>query len=48
MFLKFIYLFIGGGGRQGRERGREIIPSRLHIVSAELDSGLELMNHEIT
>ena len=58
-FLFFLSLFIlrerqrqhnwGRGrekeGERGRERGR--IPSRLHIVSPEPDSGLELMNHEI-
>ena len=31
-----------------RERGREKTPSRVHIVSAEPDVGLELMNREIT
>ena len=35
-------------GREGeRERERERIPSRLHIVSTELDAGLELTNREI-
>ena len=32
---------------EGREGGRERIPSRLHIDRAEPDSGLELMNCEI-
>ena len=30
-----------------RERERERIPSRLRMVSEELDSGLKPMNHEI-
>ena len=34
-------------GEGQRERGRERIPSRLHAVSAEPDTGLKLMNHEI-
>ena len=33
--------------RGGKERGRERIPSRLHIVSTEFNAGLELRNHEI-
>ena len=39
-----------GRGREGeRERGeRERIPSRLHSVVAEPNTGLSLMNHEIT
>ena len=32
---------------RGRERGRERIPSRLRAVSAEPDTGLELVNCEI-
>ena len=33
--------------RQGqREREKERIPSRLHVVSAEPNVGLNLMNHE--
>ena len=32
---------------RGRERGRERIPSRLHAVSAEPDTGLNPMNCEI-
>ena len=32
---------------QGRGRGREGIPSRLHTVSTEPDVGLELTNPEI-
>ena len=28
---------------RGRERGRDRIPSRLHIVSAEPNAGLRLM-----
>ena len=31
----------------GTERGRERIPSRLHIVSAEPDAGLKPTNCEI-
>ena len=31
----------------GKEKGRERIPSRLHIVSTEPDAGLELTNREI-
>ena len=34
------------GGTQ-RERGRERIPSRLHAVSTEPNTGLDPMNHEI-
>ena len=34
------------GGR-GRETGRERIPSRLCAESAQLDTGLDPMNHEI-
>ena len=30
----------------GRERGRERIPSRLHIVSAERNVGLDIANSE--
>ena len=33
----------GGAEREGEER----IPSRLHAVSTEPDSGLSLTNHEI-
>ena len=40
-----IYFESVGGG--GAERGRERIPSRLHAVSTELDTGIELMNPEI-
>ena len=32
---------------RGRERGRQRIPSRLHAVSTEPDTRLELLNHEI-
>ena len=32
---------------RGRESGRERIPSKLHAVSPEPTSGLDLMNHEI-
>ena len=32
--------------KAGRERGRERIPSRLHTVSIEPNTGLELMNSE--
>ena len=35
------------GGWAERERERERIPSRLPTVSTELDTRLELMNHEI-
>ena len=34
-------------GEGQRERGREGIPSRLHAVSTEPNSELELMNREI-
>ena len=34
-------------GQRERERERERIPSSLHVVSREPDSGLEPMNHEI-
>ena len=30
-----------------RERDRERVPSRLHTVSTESNTGLELTNHEI-
>ena len=33
---------------RGRVRGRERIPSRLPAVSADPDSGLDLVNCEIT
>ena len=33
--------------RRGRERGRESIPSRLHIISTQPDVGLKPMNHEM-
>ena len=36
------------GGRAEKEGERERIPNRLHIVSAEPDSGLEPMNIEVT
>ena len=32
---------------RGRERGRERIPSRIHVVSAEPDVGLNVMSHEL-
>ena len=35
------------GGRRGRERGRQRIPSRLCAVSAEPNVGLEFTSHEI-
>ena len=44
LFLKFIY-FERDRARWGgaeRERGREGIPSRLRVASAEPDAGLEL------
>ena len=39
----------GGGAERERERegGRERIPSKLHAVITEPDSGLDLTNHEI-
>ena len=33
--------------KRGRERKREKIPNSPHAVSAALDAGLELTNHEI-
>ena len=45
IFLMFIY-FERERERQ-RERGRERISGRLHAVSAEPNSGLDLTNHEI-
>ena len=33
--------------REGTERGREKIPSRLHTVRPEPNAGLEPVNHEI-
>ena len=44
--LKF-YLFILSERERQRKRDKERILSRLRIVSAEPDVGLELMNHEI-
>ena len=41
LFFKFIYF------ERERERERERIPSRLHAVSAEPDTGLHPTNHEI-
>ena len=41
---KFIYLFKERVRERERERARERIPSRLHAVSTEPDSGLDLMN----
>ena len=35
------------GAERERERKRERIPSRLHAVSAEPNTGLELTNWEI-
>ena len=46
----FIYLFIlrEGESRKGAERGGgEQIPSRLHTVSEEPDTGLKLTNCKI-
>ena len=43
LFFKFVYLFreTEREYKQGRaERGRERIPSRLHAVSAEPDTGI--------
>ena len=37
---------MGEGQKGEREGGRERVPSRLHVVSMELDSGLSPMNHE--
>ena len=34
--------------KEGAERERERIPSRLLTVSTDPDLGLELMNHKIT
>ena len=42
----FIY-FEREEGQRERERGGERIPSRLHAVSAEPDTGLESTNREI-
>ena len=36
-----------GKAERERERGRERIPSRLHTVSEEPDSALELTNRKI-
>ena len=41
----FLFIYVLGWG--GRERGRKRIPSRLHIVSAEPDVKLKLINSEI-
>ena len=49
----FIYLFIWRerermrAGEAQREKERERIPSRLHAVSAEPNTGLKLMPREI-
>ena len=40
-------MFIYFERERGRERGRERIPSRLHTVSTEPDTGLHPTNHEI-
>ena len=51
IFFYFFNLFIlrGYRGREReRERGRERIPSRLHTVSEEPNSGLEFIYREIT
>ena len=37
----------GAHAGKGRERGRERISSRLHVVSTEPDAGLELTSCEI-
>ena len=34
-------------GGAGRERGRERVPSRLHAVSTEPDTGFQPTNREI-
>ena len=54
-FFFHVYLFIllegekeqVGGTERERERERERVPSRLHAVSTEPDTGLELTNCEI-
>ena len=50
IFFK-VYLFILRERQQGRdrerERGRERIPSRLHAVSMEPNSGLDPTNEEM-
>lgn len=37
----------GGGAERESEMERERIPSRLCTVNMNLDTGLELLNHEI-
>ena len=53
-FIFKVYLFLRERERarvrnpgRGRESGRERIPSRLHLVSAEPDSGLGLTNLDV-
>ena len=48
-FKKYVFILREKEHNQGRgrERGRERIPSRLHTVSTELDTGLEPTNHKI-
>ena len=47
MFIYFERERYSANGRWGQRERRERIPSRLHIVSAEPDVGLEPTNHEI-
>ena len=43
------YMHISGGGAEREREGeRERIPSRLHAVSTEPDTGLDLTNPEVT
>ena len=42
----FLSLFILRKRGRVREKGKERIPGKLHTLSAELDAGLKLMNHE--
>ena len=50
MFLKLIFIYLERETKSewgGAEREGDSLPSSFHDVSAELDAGLKLTNHEI-